>query len=367
VDGNAVVLWYDSGDQELRFEKDSDGDHTIWAHAFPVSESPVHGNDLIVAPGGDLYLHVITPSGFWSTIYIDLGGGRAAGALVARYTTRGEFVTNVTGCGQDCNSLVMAVSATGERVELHSASQTWILLVHADGTTRMLAVASVLQQGTVLPDGAQYGPAAFDHDGNILLAGAAFEPVTILGQDIGEQGRESPFLLKLDSKGDPLWVRALSGIEGSIGGLGVSALGTVVASGGFVGQLDWGSGHLSHPGNRDNDLVGFLLTAEKDGQPRWARQIEPRVGALAVDPSGRAAVAGTRAGCGEPFVQVYNLAGDALWERSFPGVCAGASVHAASLPDHGFLIGGTFTGNADFGLGPVISQKLDGFIVDLAP
>ncbi len=190
-------------------------------------------------------------------------------------------------------------------------------------TTDMHAgsVAFDPQGGLDVVVGAQVGP-----DGAPLAQGSFF------GTSFALSG---PELVHLDAGGDVRWTRSLpfSRLDPAIG---TTAVGTIV----LVGE-----GH-------------FVAVERADGAVRFDLPAGGKL--LAVDPKGRAAIAGVDS------VTYYDLTGAEQWSRSFGG---GADIGGVAIADDGsVVVVGSFQGTVDFGTGPLTAEGTSsGFLVDLAP
>ena len=217
--------------------------------------------------------------------------------------------------------------------------------------------------------GVQFRSAAIDPTGDVLIGAGVADRTMGEGRQIGVDGVSTPLVLKYDSAGHFLWLVELRGLNGSIGSVGTSALGTVVAAGTFNGTATFGSDTLSYePGTRDS--AAMLLVIEPNGSARFARQFDAgqRSGGplIAVDPPGQVAIAFSVATCSETKVEKVNLAGEHLWTRTFAPVdCQGSVVtYGLTVSNHNVVISGGMSGSVDFGPGPVSAS---GFLVELAP
>jgi len=150
-----------------------------------------------------------------------------------------------------------------------------------------------------------------------------------------------PFLLQMDAGGHVLWVDALQGATaGTVNHVGTSALGTVVAAATFMGTVTWAGQTFSNP---DSVVAPLLLVAETNGAHRFGRAL-PNARAdpmLAVDPGG-AAVVFQNGPDGSNAVK-YDLAGDLLWQRPYPGRFDGFQIAACTpTPNHETALVGTW-------------------------
>jgi hypothetical protein len=168
--------------------------------------------------------------------------------------------------------------------------------------------------------------------------------------------------------------------EATLNALAVDKQGNIFVGGVFKSTLTFGSMMLTAQNKTAGD--GFVAKLKPDGTAAWAKSFggstaSASVHLLAADDSGRVAVAGwagnafSDLGCGSlgvsgnyAFVAQYDKDGNCLWSRPYE---SDSSVNASGLavdPMTGdVILAGSFTGNADFGAGPV--QTLDPSDYDL--
>ena len=110
--------------------------------------------------------------------------------------------------------------------------------------------------------------------------------------------------------GNVLWAKRIAaGTIGNIQGVGVDASGAIVAAGRIGGAFDFGGQHFDTAGNPSSAL---MFVFEPDGKERVARVLpDTNEVLLAVDPPGRASLAGAGSATAE-WVVMYDLAGAPL-------------------------------------------------------
>ncbi|MBK8956557.1 MAG: T9SS type A sorting domain-containing protein [Saprospiraceae bacterium] len=185
------------------------------------------------------------------------------------------------------------------------------------------------------------------------------------------------FILKLDRRGNFVWVKGIGGNLGSDVAKAVvcdpSGNGNIFITGDFIGTVDFDPGaaiaNLSSAGSNDN----FVLKLDKDGNYIWARAIRGSSNAgsnfLAVDPngSGNIYVTGLFTGTADfdPGTGVFNLSsngsfdifvlklngeGDFVWARSVGGDNFDVAYHLALDTINGghIYLTGRFRTTVDF-------------------
>jgi hypothetical protein len=164
---------------------------------------------------------------------------------------------------------------------------------------------------------------AVDAAGNVILAGSFTGPIDFGAQSLPGDDSVRLFVAALDSEGNPKWARQFGDAVSlpSVNGLAVNAAGTVVLTGSFIGNIDFGGGPLTASGS-----------------------------------------------IGDVFVGVLDSAGQFKWSTHFGGVDAQhmTSGGIAFANPSTVVTVGTFQGTADFGDGPVTSaNSSDMFLVKL--
>lgn len=117
-----------------------------------------------------------------------------------------------------------------------------------------------------------------DKSGNVYTLGtfsktADFDPSASMF-NLTALGNYDIFISKLDSKGDFVWAKQISGTEFEIGGsIATDPFGNVFITGSFQGTVDFDPGattfNLTSKGNYD----GFVCKLDEAGKFKWVRQI----------------------------------------------------------------------------------------------
>ena len=190
-----------------------------------------------------------------------------------------------------------------------------------------------------------------DVTGNVFITGslqgtANFNPGGT-SANISSAGNRDIFLAKYAKSGLLTWAKDLRGGDASSvaqgAAISVDGSGNVIVSGTFTGTVNFdpGAGNTSFTASGRNDV--FIAKYDPSGNLLWARDIVGTSGtidegyALAVDPSGNVAVAGSyqsaatfgsttlnAGGMFEGFVAKLNPSGQFLWAKSTTG--SGSSV-----------------------------------------
>ena len=328
----------------------------LWTRFFNGSAGrPLPQGSLLATDGnGGIYLlWASNCSDFGCRGTIDFGNGTTPAGALVKFDPNGDLLWK-TALGEGAGGL--AVNSNGQATLLVWGStdpgNKSVLRMNSDGTRAWTAGSRGLSVAV-----------GIDPDGNVLAAARGGPDDPVFGQTFASNG---PVVAKLSSsKGSVLWMQKIAdGARGDISGVGTSAIGTVVVAGTIGGSFDFGGQHFDTTGQGGSAL---LFVFEAGGQQRFARRLpDARSVVLAVDPAGRASTVGNN----DSYLSVafYNLAGDLLGGRNILVTGLDSAIVANSVAiaaDHSTVLGGVFTGTADFGAGPVRSRAHDGFIANL--
>lgn len=173
-----------------------------------------------------------------------------------------------------------------------------------------------------------------DPKGNLIVTGDFWGSIDFGGTKLTSSGGQDIFLAKFDPAGNHLWSRRYGeGPEQVAVGLNIDAAGAIYIASAFVGRLDFGGGALSSKG-RYNIALAKL---DQDGRHIWSRSFGDNnyhvPEAIAVEPSGRCAIAGRFKGSidfggaeirsesnqTDIFLASFTSKGDLQWARRFGG------------------------------------------------
>ncbi|MGK3968939.1 SBBP repeat-containing protein [Sorangium sp. So ce118] len=177
--------------------------------------------------------------------------------------------------------------------------------------------------------------AGVDSNGNIYIGGTFSGSINLGGETLVSIGTADVYLASFDASGAHRWSARFggSGAE-TLNGLAVTPTDDVVFGGTFYGSFMFGDAALSSI----NALDSFVATLDKNGAPRWARQLgdaaDQTLRSIAVDPVGNIVIAGYFSGsllCSAPpvpvcatssggtdiFVRKYDPSGAVVWTRIY--------------------------------------------------
>ncbi|HKW13354.1 MAG TPA: hypothetical protein VJS69_02605 [Candidatus Krumholzibacteria bacterium] len=189
--------------------------------------------------------------------------------------------------------------------------------------------------GTGLDQGMDVATAS---DGSIYLTGIASSEMTVGGEDVGQTGHATGFLVKLGSNGVGVWQQTAGTTGGTTcDGVAVSEDGTVIACGEYNGgNVDFSGDVLTNDGGADS----FIGRFEADGTPLGSihiggtdDQVARDVTTLDSDVIVTGTFSGiadfdvdsaggniTASGDGNAFVARYTKSGSLRWVKTFgPG------------------------------------------------
>ncbi|WP_437732433.1 hypothetical protein [Sorangium sp. So ce1335] len=177
--------------------------------------------------------------------------------------------------------------------------------------------------------------AGVDTQGNLYVAGTFSGSINLGGDTLVSIGTADVYVASFDPSGKHRWSKRFggSGAE-TLNGLALTPTDDVVIGGTFYGSFMFGNATLSST----HALDSFVGTLDKDGVPRWARQIgdaaDQTLRSIAVDRTGNIVIAGyfsgslvcsappvpvcaTSAGQTDIFVRKYDPSGAVLWTRIY--------------------------------------------------
>ncbi|WP_437591235.1 SBBP repeat-containing protein [Sorangium sp. So ce1000] len=144
-------------------------------------------------------------------------------------------------------------------------------------------------------EGNQFAMAlAVDPAGDVVVAGRAFGRVDLGGGELASHGSDDVFVVKLSSGGEHIWSRIFGGSGADrCDRIAVDAAGNVLVAGGYHGAVDFGAGVLTSAGMRD---AFVLRLASKDGRTllavRAGGEGDDYAQGIAADADGNLLVAG---------------------------------------------------------------------------
>jgi hypothetical protein len=375
--------------------RSADGE-TRWQRTFevraPETPAELHADvraQVAVDPAGGLYL-AGNVEGLLDFETRELGNG----AFVARLDANGTLVWASTPSGNGLTVADLAVDAQGRALVAFNSpggadfgggthgSGAVVVTYSADGRAEhSLSIGRPEGQ----EDAVELTTLAADGRGRMAVGGRYVGAVRFGNQRVASTRDGSPFFA-LYSDGALTWARALQHARGSVTAVGLDGQGEVVATGPFLGTVDWAGKKLQgHPYR----YSPFLLSTQSGGQERWGRNLGDglQVGALAVDSAGEVVVGGFTynriedgaassdgMGSSQPVALRYDATGAVVATRMFlsdppqpRGELAGleAMPTVAVLPGGDALLFGHTDRDSDFGPGRRFAARGDIFLLRL--
>ena len=327
-----------------------------------------------------------------STDSIISGGGernfvaafRSDGSLSSMTTVGGSAVA-IRRMARDRDDDLLMVGAFGGSTNFGGVPFTAVngdlIFAKLDRTGHASWVQSGSGSGT--DDGTDIAAA---RDGNIYMTGIASGEMTVAGEDVGQSGHSTGFMVKLRSDGVGIsqQTAGVSGGESACTGVAVSADGTVVACGTYTSPtLDFAGDVLDHGSGTVDSFVGRF---KAEGTPMGSIHMQSAgiVNALDVttidndvivtgsldattdfDPAGAGGAVKTK-GLEDAFVARYSEAGELRWVKSFGPGDRQVGLALASLSGGNILVCGRFEGTITLGSATLTSGgSVDTFIARL--
>lgn len=203
--------------------------------------------------------------------------------------------------------------------------------------------------------------------GDIVLSGYFDETLNFGGDDITSLGMLSEFptpngfVARLTTDGEHVYSARFGGYELD-GGTALATSGDdVILTGGLTGEAVVGGVTVA----ASSEGSSFVAKLDVSGAARWITLGSGPIGRrVATDPAGNIYLAGQLGG--DVLVASYDSEGELVVEATVPGGGEVASYALAVDDAFGVWIGGTFTGNVDFGNDNVLESEEPGvFMVRL--
>jgi hypothetical protein len=316
------------------------------------------------------------------------------GAFVARLDPEGRLLWASTPRGKGLTVVDLVVDAQGRARVAFNSPETADFGEGARGSGAVVVTYSTegraeqalrIGRPEAEQDRVELTTLAVDGRGR-LAVGGRYEGMVRFGGQRAESARGGSPFLALYEDGALAWAKALNNARGTVQDVGLDGQGAVVATGSFLGTVDWAGRKLQgHPYRASP----FLIAARPAGEERWARGLGDglQAGALAVEPSGDVVLGGFTynrledgaagadgMGSAQPFALRYAADGAVLATRMFlsdPPEPRGELYGLEAMPFVGVLPGGDAIlfghtdRDSDFGLGRRSAARGDVFLLRL--
>jgi hypothetical protein len=238
------------------------------------------------------------------------------------------------------------------------------------------------------PDDTYVNATALGGDRNFLVTGSFGGTLDLGGSPlVADPYVRQIFLAKLDLCGGHLWSKSFGGADQSsqfATALATDPSGSILLTGGFTGQLDFGGGPLAATSSPDLWEDIFIVKLDAQSHHVWSKafgDFGPQAG-LSVVASGTGNVlfggrfsgtidlgggplSSTQFNSNDMFVAKLGPAGAHLWSRRFGGAMGGSIHSVAFADDERAVLAGSFAGTVDFGGGPLTAVGFAGFVAAL--
>ncbi|MBZ4423202.1 hypothetical protein [Myxococcus sp. RHSTA-1-4] len=314
------------------------------------------------------------------------------GAFVARLDSNGNLLWASTPRGAGVTLADLTVDAQGRALVAFNAPGPADFGDGARGSGAVVVTYSMEGRAEAAlrvgrpegeADAVELTTVAVDGGGRLVVGGRFVGAVRFGGQRAESARDGSPFLALYEA-GALTWAKTLHHARGTVRDVGLDGQGAVVATGAFLGTVDWAGRKLQgHPYRASP----FLIATRPGGVERWARNLGDglQVGALAVEPSGNLVLGGFTynriedgvagsdgMGSSQPVALRYGPDGGVLATRLFlsdPPEARGelygveAMPFVGVLPDGDAILFGHTDRDSDLGLGRRFAARSDVFLL----
>lgn len=219
-----------------------------------------------------------------------------------------------------------------------------------------------------------------DTTGSVAAVGK-FAGTLGFGPITDSAGGLDAFAIMFDAAGTMQWVHKYGdAADQEAAGIALAPGGDLVLGGRFQGAIDFGGGALVSAGHSDVFVTKLTSTGSHVWSKRFGGAGYEFLVAPVVDDSGNVIIGGMfeydfaigttlKGGDGfNAFVAKLDADGNPQWARSFGGIYDDNGTAVAVDAQGNVFFAGTYTGNVDFGGGPVEDQGADSiFLVKLDP
>jgi hypothetical protein len=218
---------------------------------------------------------------------------------------------------------------------------------------------------------------AADDGGNVTVVGVFRDTLDFGAGPMTSAGANDVFVARFDAEGHCTWSVGFGGaLDDAANSVAVDSAGDVLVTGAFQGTAQIGGETLTSAGSYDV----YVAKLDSQGDPAWVRRFgvagfDVAYG-VAASPTGTLVLMGRASGPidfgggalpgeGTTFVVRLDGSGDQVSGRWLgPGSCDTMAVGS----NDDVLLGGGFSGTMDLGTGPLVSQaSTDGFVARFDP
>lgn len=316
----------------------------------------------------DVFIVSLTPEGVvrWVRTF---GAEGADTANAVAVDTAGVYVTGSARNGLDFGGGFVAGTTSPD---------PFVMALGPDGSFRWVRRYSAVSPRT--GSGAGFG-VAVGSDGGVVATGYFQGAPTFGGDVLASAGNFDLFVVSLTAAGAQRWSKRVGAASADWAqAVTLDASNNVYITGYYQGSVDFGGGLVTAPSGTD----GFVASYTSTGSYRWARRMGGATGVfgnatgygLSIDPAGNVIVGGSfsgnvdfgggfRASAGntDAFLASYTAAGAHRWSRRFGGDGADEFRGVAVDSSANVYAGGLFEATVDFGVGALVSAGLADAVV----
>ncbi|HEX5134418.1 MAG TPA: hypothetical protein VFW81_03410 [Thermoanaerobaculia bacterium] len=206
-----------------------------------------------------------------------------------------------------------------------------------------------------------------DASNNLVLTGYFCVTVDFGGGPLTSAGLADAFLVKYSSTGGHVWSKRFGGTSSDVPlGIDVAAGGNIAMTGYFQGTANFGGQNLTSAGGNDIFAASYDSTGRELWSKAWGNSAEDRGTSIAIDGQGSVIVTGSftgdvdfgggrlpNSGGSDIFLVKYSSNGMHQWSRSYGTTAAVGDIANAVAVDgaNNVLLTGSIVGAVDFGGG----------------
>jgi hypothetical protein len=206
-----------------------------------------------------------------------------------------------------------------------------------------------------------------DASNNLVLTGYFCVTVDFGGGPLTSAGLADAFLVKYSSTGGHVWSKRFGGTSSDVPlGIAVAAGGNIAMTGYFQGTANFGGQNLTSAGVNDIFAASYDSTGRELWSKAWGNTADDRGTSVAIDGQGSVIVTGSftgdvdfgggripNSGGSDIFLVKYSSNGMHQWSRSYGTTAAVGDIANAVAVDgaNNVLLTGSIVGAVDFGGG----------------
>lgn len=326
------------------------------------------GGTLTSAGGNDVFVVKYSASGahLWSRRFGGVSDDYAEGvavdgngdvAVAGYFSGSADFGSGVLTSAGGTDAFVAKYTSSG--------APSWSRRFGSTGTDRALTIGA-------------------DGSNNLVFAGYMVGSVDFGGGPLSSAGLADVFLVKYSPAGGHVWSKRFGGASSDVPlGIAVTGGGDIAVTGYFQGTANFGGMNQTSAGGNDIFAATYDANGRETWSEAWGNTGDDRGTAIAIDSQGSVIVTGSftgdvdfgggrilnTGGC-DIFLAKYSSNGMHVWSRGFgtTGAVGDAANAVAVDGSNNVLLTGSIVGSVDFGGGALASNgSYDVFIAKFRP